>query len=697
MISKTKLFYLFVLFTILNFQCETVENRLEYFISERMKETETVQKICEDFENLNLNKKNQYIDTIGKLKEKFEKSRTDILKNSIRDLKLESGKINGVELENLGSLLVLSEIDKKRFSNQEKLEWEEKYRIWQKNKKEVLEKMKEGKDISKELEILKQGMIDVVNLKDNLVYALKLYFTQALVVAIVHNANEAEKSLDKHTNKLGSVGIIAEAIGREIITEVMAQLVEILIPYIEKKELINPIDLTRESCKIYHKYETTPGIANRILKRSILRFLKPEGEGESLVQVYSLNNINGLQNESELGTTAGLKKLEDKKREVLRKISNQNLFSNSTLECKSTDCKNLSENIQKDSILPAIPSENLKEKLIASYDKCLEPKEKCETETGAKNKETILTASIERCLKEKGCDWDFINQDVSWRIWHDAPSLARLEDFIFLKAKFFENSFRTNESDSSLLAKIEELQGTIRILRNDIVQSMNASCAGQLEQQRNERVGWLKKLQASGFTIDTKSKVELTANNVCSLGDAIGIKKEKLVASVTASSICSFQPIEINLEIKGLFGACEFKSPDDEKLALETMNLLEILRNSLGQSSIQLQVIGFTDEVDATFADCQKKIQSGLSTKDPAIQASLKDCPKPCEGNLALSNLRAFHFRNYLSSKEKLFNGQISYNAYGLSKLDAIDKSSKDLNRRIKLKVFAANSKYGCY
>lgn len=699
MITKNiKTTYILLILLFLNLQCETVENRLEYFISERMKETEMVQKICEDFGNLNLKSNAQnYIEKLPILKEKLERSRTDILKNSIQNLKLDSDKVRSQDLDNLSSLLNLSESEKKRFSEREKLDWEEKYKNWNQDKKAIIEKIKSGKDITKDLEDLKKSMVDLVSLKDNLVYALKLSFTQALLVAIVHNANEAEKSLDKHTNKLGSIGIIAEAIGREIITEVMAQLVEILIPYIEKKELINPIDFTRESCRVYQKYETTPGVANRILKRSILRFLKEDNGNNSLIQIYSLNNINGLQNESELGTKTGLKKLEDKKKEIVRKISSSdNLlssFSNPIPECKSNDCKSLSENIQKDSILPAIPSIHLSEKLILSYDKCLETKDKCEPDAGVKNKETLLTESIQSCLKEKNCDWDIVNEDVSWRIWHASPVLARMEDYIFLKARYSENSFRRADNESYLLAKMEELQGNIRVLRNDILQSMNASCAGQLEQQRIERVDWLKKLQKSGFAIETKSKVDLAANTICSLGEPIQIKKDKLNVSISAASICSFQPIEINLE--RLYGNCEFKSPEDDKLSQEAMNLLEILRTSLSQSSINLQVIGFTDDIDATYADCQKKIQTGL--KDTAIQPSLRDCPKPCEGNLALSHLRALHFKNYLSSKEKLFNGQISFNAYGVSKLDAIGKSNKDMNRRILLKVFASNSKYGCY
>jgi hypothetical protein len=257
--SKLTFFPLCILF-ILNLSCESTENRIEYFLSERMKETEAVQKICDDFGNLNLNQDNlvNYIGKMGDLKNQFEKSRTDLLKNTFTKIKLEDGRIGSSELDNLGNLLSLSENEKKKLPSKEKYEWEIKYKTWLANKKEIQEKIKAGQDVSKEISEFKQVIPELISGRVNLSYALKLSFTQSLLVVIIHNANQVEKDLDKHLEKLGTLGIVMHSIAREILAEVLAQLVEILIPFIEKKELINPIDITRESCKIYKKYETTP-------------------------------------------------------------------------------------------------------------------------------------------------------------------------------------------------------------------------------------------------------------------------------------------------------------------------------------------------------------------------------------------------------------------------------------------------------
>ena len=277
-----------------------------------------------------------------------------------------------------------------------------------------------------------------------------------------------------------------------------------------------------------------------------------------------------------------------------------------------------------------------------------------------------------------------------------------MEDFLVYKTKYLEKNISSSETNDALLAKIEELQSTVRVLRNDLVHSLNSSCAGQLDEQRTERTNWLKKLQAAGYILEIKSNpiVELTPSKLCSFNENIIIKKDKLNAIVPSSAICSFQPIELSLEIRGLYNLCEYKAPDDDKLALEVIQLLEILRDSLNQGVFNLHILGFTDDVDATLADCKKKIQKGLNPTDPNYQSLIKECPKPCEGNIALSHLRAANFRNYIAAKAKLFNGKLEYTAYGLSKFELVDKDSKqnrELNRRIKLKVFAPNSKYGCY
>lgn len=700
---KTSFYFLFlVLF--FDMSCESTENRIEYFLSERIKETEAVQKICDDFGNLNLNQDNlvNYISKMGDLKNQFAKSRSDLLKNTFANVKLEEGRIGSTELDNIGNLLSLSEMEKKKLPSNEKFEWESKYKAWLGNKKEIQEKIKAGQDVSKEMIDLKQEIQELLSGRVNLSYALKLSFSQAILVAIIHNANQAEKNLDKHLDKLGTLGIVMHSIAREILTEVLAQLVEILIPFIEKKELINPIDITRESCKIYKKYETTPGVANRLLKRTILRFLREDNSSYSLTNIYNLNNLLGLQTESELGKKAGLEKLEKKKDEYLKKISsNQNLMTSSVYSCNADDCKQASESILRNSILPSIPSANLTDQVILSYDKCQADKGKCAA-TSIMDKEKLLAESVKKCIAYTECSWDSINLDMSWGIWHSSPIINTTEDFLIYKTKYFENNSSSLEANDRLFSKMEELQSTIRILRNDLVQSLNSSCAGQLDEQRTERTNWLKKLQSVGYTLEIKSipALELIPSKLCSSNENIVIKKDKINAIIPSSSICSFQPIELSLEIRGLYNHCEYKAPDDDKLAVEVLQLLEILRDSLNQGVFNLHILGFTDDVDATQADCKRKIQKGLNPTDPNYQAIIKDCPKPCEGNMALSHLRAVNFRNYLTAKAKLFNGKLEYTAYGLSKFELVDKDNKmnkELNRRIKLKVFAPNSKYGCY
>ena len=701
--SKLTFFPLCILF-ILNLSCESTENRIEYFLSERMKETEAVQKICEDFGNINLNQDNlvNYIGKMGDLKNQFEKSRTDLLKNTFTNIKLEEGRIGSSELDNLGNLLGLSENEKKKLPSKEKYEWELKYKTWLANKKEIQEKIKAGQDVSKEVIEFKQSIHELISGRVNLSYALKLSFTQSLLVVIIHNANQAEKDLDKHLEKLGTLGIVMHSIAREILAEVLAQLVEILIPFIEKKELINPIDITRESCKIYKKYETTPGVSNRLLKRTILRFLKEDNSDYSLTKIYNLNNLLGLQTEAELGKRAGLEKLEKKKDEFLKKISSsQSLMTGGIAICNSDDCKHVSESILKNSLLPSIPSSNLTDQIIPAYDKCLEDKGKCSASPSI-DKEKLLAESVKKCIGYSDCSWEMINQDMSWGIWHSSSIVNTMEDFILYKTKFFEKSNSSSDANDALLAKMEELQSTVRVLRNDLVHSLNSSCTGQLDEQRTERTNWLKKLQSAGYILEIKSSpiTELTPSKLCSSNENIIIKKDKLNAIVPSSAICSFQPIELSLEIRGLYNLCEYKAPDEDKLAIEVIQLLEILRDSLNQGVFNLHILGFTDDVDATLADCKKKIQKGLNPTDPNYHSLIKDCPKPCEGNIALSHLRAANFRNYIAAKAKLFNGKLEYTAYGLSKYELVDKDTKqnrELNRRIKLKVFAPNSKYGCY
>ena len=705
MLLKIKaLFYFLLLVLFFDLSCESTENRIEYFLSERIKETEAVQKICSDLSSFNINQENleNYNSKFDDIKNQFDKSRSDLLKNAFTNIKFEDGRVGITELDNIGNLLSLSDSEKSKLNSNEKIEWEFKYKSFISNKKEIHEKIKSGQDYSKDLIELKRGIQDLINGKVNISYALKLSFSQALLVAIVHNANQAEKNLDKHLDKLGTLGIVMQSIAREIISEVMAQFVEILIPYIEKKELINPIDITRESCKIYKKYETTPGVTNRLLKRTILRFLKEDNSNYSLTKVYDLNNLLGLQTESELGKKSGLDKLEKKKAEYLKKIeSGQNTASGSIFTCNTEDCKQASESILRNSLLPSIPSSNLTEQVILSYDKCFADKGKCYPFPGS-DKEKLISDSIKKCIGYTDCSWEIINQDMSWGIWHSSSIVNTMEDFLVYKTKYLEKNISSSETNDALLVKMEELQSTVRVLRNDLVHSLNSSCTGQLDEQRTERTNWLKKLQSSGYILEIKTSpvTELTPSKLCSSNENIIIKKDKLNAIVSSSAICSFQPIELSLEIRGLYNLCEYKAPDDDRLALEVIQLLEILRDSLNQGTFNLHILGFTDDVDATLADCKKKIQKGLNPTDPNYQSLIKECPKPCEGNIALSHLRAANFRNYLSAKAKLFNGKLEYTAYGLSKFELVDKDTKqnrELNRRIKLKVFAPNSKYGCY
>ena len=60
----------------------------------------------------------------------------------------------------------------------------------------------------------------------------------------------------------------------------------------------------------------------------------------------------------------------------------------------------------------------------------------------------------------------------------------------------------------------------------------------------------------------------------------------------------------------GFYNLCEYKAPDDDKLALE---VIQLFRNSssdsLNQGVFNLHILGFTDDVDITLADCKKKIQ----------------------------------------------------------------------------------------
>lgn len=65
--------------------------------------------------------------------------------------------------------------------------------------------------------------------------------------------------------------------------------------------------------------------------------------------------------------------------------------------CNTDDCKQVSESILKNSLLPSIPSANLTDQIIPAYDKCLEDKGKCPASPSI-DKEKLLAESVKNAL-----------------------------------------------------------------------------------------------------------------------------------------------------------------------------------------------------------------------------------------------------------------------------------------------------------